>query len=193
MIEIPTLVEEVTQKEILLEQIINRAADGMTYVEVGCFIGGTFCYVGQRLVGKNVRMVAVDNWECSNISDGSKDYVGVQDNFYEEFKNNLKKCDLWYKPTSGRTPTIEIIKGDSIGVSCMFPSKTIDFLFLDGAHHYPYVADEIRAWLPKIKAGGIICGHDYSDPSVKRGVNEVLGQVNISSNGASYWKQINGL
>ena len=37
----------------------------------------------------------------------------------------------------------------------------IDFLFIDGCHSYEAVKTDIESWLPHVKAGGVILGHDY--------------------------------
>ena len=41
------------------------------------------------------------------------------------------------------------------------PDNTLDFCFIDADHRYEAVKQNIELWLPKIKSGGIICGHDY--------------------------------
>ena len=39
--------------------------------------------------------------------------------------------------------------------------KSLDLCFIDGNHEYEYVYNDIKIYLPKMKAGGIICGDDY--------------------------------
>jgi predicted O-methyltransferase YrrM len=60
-------------------------------------------------------------------------------------------------------------------VSQQFEDKSLDLVYIDGNHNYENVIEDITDWLPKIREGGIICGHDYSKhyyPSVIRAVNE---------------------
>jgi len=38
---------------------------------------------------------------------------------------------------------------------------SLDFVYIDANHSLPYVIDDIMTWLPKIRPGGIISGHDY--------------------------------
>jgi hypothetical protein len=55
--------------------------------------------------------------------------------------------------------------------------QPLDFVFIDADHSYEAVAADIDAWLPKIRAGGLISGHDYGHsrfPGVKRAVDERL-------------------
>jgi predicted O-methyltransferase YrrM len=43
----------------------------------------------------------------------------------------------------------------------LFPDEHFDFVFIDAAHDYASVVADIRGWLPKVKHGGILAGHDY--------------------------------
>lgn len=40
---------------------------------------------------------------------------------------------------------------------------SLDFVYVDARHDYKGVADDLRAWWPKLKCGGIFAGHDYVD------------------------------
>ena len=48
----------------------------------------------------------------------------------------------------------------------------LDIVFIDGNHKYQPVLDDIEAWYPQIRPGGLLCGHDYSPdhPEVSRAV-----------------------
>jgi hypothetical protein len=43
----------------------------------------------------------------------------------------------------------------------LLPNSGLDFVFIDGNHGYPYVREDIIAWWPKVKPGGLIAGDDY--------------------------------
>lgn len=66
---------------------------------------------------------------------------------------------------------------DSLAAADTLEDQTFDLVYLDSRHDYEWVRDEIRAWLPKVKKGGAISGHDYSPefPGVQKAVAEVLG------------------
>ena len=42
------------------------------------------------------------------------------------------------------------------------PDKSLDFVYIDGNHEFPYVAMDVAFWSKKVKTGGIVSGHDYS-------------------------------
>jgi len=37
----------------------------------------------------------------------------------------------------------------------------LDFIFIDGNHTYKHVWQDLSLWIPKIKPGGLIMGHDW--------------------------------
>ena len=42
------------------------------------------------------------------------------------------------------------------------PDRSIDWIYVDGAHSYTEVARDLwQAW-PKVRIGGILCGHDFA-------------------------------
>ena len=41
------------------------------------------------------------------------------------------------------------------------PNESLDFVYIDGNHHFKYVAEDICGWSKKVRKGGIISGHDY--------------------------------
>ncbi len=76
-----------------------------------------------------------------------------------------------------RSNSIEVFK--SFTVDCpnvtpvqVFPNikieplweESVDMVFIDTLHENPSDWEIIEFWLPKIKKGGIICGHDYYYP-----------------------------
>ncbi len=53
--------------------------------------------------------------------------------------------------------------------------ESLDFVYHDASHLYEDVKRDLNDWLPKIKNGGFICGHDYiehEDFGVKKAVDE---------------------
>jgi len=61
--------------------------------------------------------------------------------------------------------------------------EKVDLVFIDADHSYSSVWTDITTWLPKIRKGGIICGHDYIQdiPEVKKAVDEFFPNVNLEN------------
>jgi hypothetical protein len=49
----------------------------------------------------------------------------------------------------------------SVEASLQVPDRSLDYVYIDGDHHFDYVMTDIILWARKVKLGGILCGHDY--------------------------------
>ena len=79
----------------------------------------------------------------------------------------------------------------------LFPDLYFDFVFIDADHRYESVKADILGWMPKVRKGGVIAGHDYKwpgkrHPGVKRAVDEVFGDdVNVIPMPCTvWWKEV---
>lgn len=77
-------------------------------------------------------------------------------------------------------------KGTSAKVAKQVEDGSLDGAFFDGNHSYPDVRDNVREWLPKVRPGGWIGGHDYNHPlegkryGVKRAVDEFAAEKSLA-------------
>jgi len=70
------------------------------------------------------------------------------------------------------------IRGESSKTASKFDDDSIDFVYIDGDHSYESVVKDITLYLPKIRKGGIIAGHDYCDvawPETVNAIDETIG------------------
>ena len=56
--------------------------------------------------------------------------------------------------------------GDSAAMAANVADASVDFAFIDASKRPDKYKADIYAWLPKIKAGGFIQGHDWHHPNV---------------------------
>jgi len=77
--------------------------------------------------------------------------------------------------------------------------KSLDAVFIDAQHAYESVLEDIRLWLPKVRQGGIISGHDFNPWGVKnrsgvdRAVTESFDKINLfleSSGNCVWWRKV---
>jgi ubiquinone/menaquinone biosynthesis C-methylase UbiE len=63
----------------------------------------------------------------------------------------------------------------------LYDDESLDFVFIDASHEYEDVKNDILAWLPKVKEGGFIGGHDYSSSwdGVVRAVDEIFNNSEL--------------
>ncbi len=83
----------------------------------------------------------------------------------------------WDKMAAGvqaKFPTAHIMRRTSQEAVAAFEDGALDFVYIDANHGYKSVLDDLRAWFPKVRGGGILGGHDYDLESVKRAVDEFV-------------------
>lgn len=68
------------------------------------------------------------------------------------------------------------IQGDSAFYCNMFADNSLDLVFLDGAHDFASINKDIEGWWPKVKDGGIMCGHDF-EPACANIPPEIMEEV----------------
>lgn len=163
--------------ERVFDLAINKAEDGAKFVEIGVWKGGSTAYMGVEILksGKKIEYDAIDTFE------GSKEH-GVVVGLYEEAMQNLKPIlDL---------NIVNLIKGHSQDVVSKYADESLDFCFIDGSHEYEDVKKDILAYLPKVKKGGILAGHDYDRiwQGVINAVDEILGKVEVINGSWIYYK-----
>lgn len=54
---------------------------------------------------------------------------------------------------------------------------TLDFVYIDARHTYEAVSEDLAAWFPRLRPGGIIAGHDYDDGYFAEGLHGVRAAV----------------
>ena len=136
------------------------------FLEVGVYKGRSTAFLAVEIVnsGKKHELTSVDIFEPSKIM-----ALGGESYSIDEFCENLAHIgDLIFH---------DIVKAESIEAAKEFDNGTFDFVFIDAGHTYEEVLSDIQAWLPKMKDGGIISGHDYSAnwPGIEKSVKEVFG------------------
>ena len=76
----------------------------------------------------------------------------VDGTLFNHFVDNMKPVEGYYNA----------VKNYSIEAAKLYENESLDFVFIDAAHDYENVKADIIAWLPKVKQGGWIGGHDYT-------------------------------
>ena len=70
-------------------------------------------------------------------------------------------------------------------------SESVDFIFEDSLHSNPQLQDSLEFWVPLVKSGGIIAGHDYVQtwPDVVQEVDALAARLNatLQVQGSVWW------
>jgi len=122
--------------------------DNAVFVELGCFFGYSTVFLAKEIKRqkKNIVIHAVDRW-----TDETWDARG--EGVYDCFLQNLKDEDV--------KDIINVIKETTHNASMAFEGRSVDFVYIDAGHDEVDIKQDINDWLPKLKQGGWIGGHDY--------------------------------
>ena len=131
---------------------INRKIMAETLGELGLITGaeiGVAQGFHAKLLFENIpalKLYAVDVWEK---------YPG-----YNEYEDRIKR---YYREAKRRLSgyNVAFMKMFSMEAAKTFYDNSLDFVYIDGAHDFRSVAEDLCEWVPKVRVGGIVYGHDY--------------------------------
>jgi len=149
--------------ELALSRYGSRPA---RFVEIGAYKGRSTCYMAERILelGLGITFDVVDTFE-------GDEHIGAYD-VWADFTENLERAGLMSRITVHRRPSVEAAKE--------FTEDSVEFVFIDATHTYDAVSQDIAAWWPKVKAGGLIAGHDYPYfPGVNAAVNDFVARYDL--------------
>jgi hypothetical protein len=154
----------------LYSQAVNEAEDGDVFVEIGAWLGRSTAFLGQcvKASGKRIKLLVVDTFagsptEPSMISSAR----AIGGSVRSDFERNMRLADV--------LEIIEIKETRSVDAAPVVPDSSCALVFIDADHRYEAVRADIRAWIGKVRAGGIIAGHDcYTYAEVFNAVRDEL-------------------
>lgn len=159
------------------ETIIKRfnPADNLIGAEIGVFQAKTS---KQLLIGlPNLFLYMIDRWKEYAPSEKIGDVGAYMTNHNSDMWNSIYKKAI--RKVSEFTDRYKIIRRGSLRAVKQFEDNYFDFVFIDADHSYEGCKADIKAWLPKVKNGGYLCGHDYSRLSVKKAVDETFSDIEL--------------
>lgn len=107
--------------------------------------------------------------------------IGVQTGYFSDkiakfYTGKLLCVDLWgdevvyfeAQKLLADKSKFDLMRGDSLTMARFVADESLDFVYIDANHHYKECLEDIEAWYPKVRSGGIISGHDFcfSDPDL---------------------------
>lgn len=149
--------------ERFYNKVLNELKNGDSIVEVGIYKGKSILFLAEGIQDRylNIKLYGVDSFI------GEPTLSETSDDIRNDYHLNIR-------PFKDKIITIERPSLEAVN---SFPDGSIAFVYIDAAHDYNNVKADILAWMPKVKKGGILAGHDYNHPPVRKAVDEVLGEV----------------
>ena len=151
------------------KEMVKRFDTGSHFVEIGSFKGKSTACMGVEIInsGKEIKYDQVDTWLGSTEHRGDPSIRNGT--LFDEFKENTEKVSHVINP----------IRLASVEASKLYEDESLDFVFIDAAHDLVNVLRDIISWIPKVKKGGVIAGHDYGGAffGVNQGVDNYFAQI----------------
>lgn len=118
-------------------------------------------------------MIAVDPWAPCD--------------YYPDWPHEAHFAEFQFR-TAGKAVTVHRMTGHE--AAPLVPDGSLDFVFIDADHSLPAVKQDIADWLPKVRGGGLVSGHDIDKFQVERAVREALPNFEVLPNAVwAWWKR----
>lgn len=118
--------------------------------EIGVWEGS----FSERLCAANDRLqlTCVDPWQPMY------DYAA-------EAKNDAARLTAAFETAKHRLGRFGcvLMRMRSLEAAAQIPDRSLDFVYIDGNHRLDHVLADLDAWVPKVRQGGIVAGHDYTE------------------------------
>lgn len=141
--------------------LVTKVPDDGIFVECGAWLGSSSSYLCD-IAQDRIKVFIVDTWKGSPDELNSTHRLATTTDIFKIFIDNMGERSF--------TP----IRMDSCEASLQFNNESCDVVYIDMTHTYEAVKRDIECWLPKVKIGGYIAGHDYAfyAPGVIKAVDE---------------------
>jgi hypothetical protein len=150
------------------EQLINLIqVPNPKIAEIGVEYGG----YTQTYYNDSLEIHLIDMWQ----TEGNDFYFTQHPGQVERGYDKILK-------TYSDKKNVKIVKMKSDEAALLYEDEYFDWVYLDADHSYEAVINDIKNWLPKVKKGGVLSGHDFN-PSTdhpyheKFGVNKAVFEV----------------
>lgn len=128
-------------------------------VEIGSYSGeGTVV-----LASHFKEVLAVDPWENGYDQDDVASHQCPMEDVFNAFKERTTSLG-----------NVLHMRGKSLDALESFKDGVLDLVYIDGDHRYAGALADIKGWLPKLRKGGCMTGHDFSFPTVQQAVVETF-------------------
>lgn len=164
--------------QLLAQQLLPV---GCVIAEVGSFAGeSTAIFLETGRVAEMYCIDPYDDWFADDITN-HPDHKGIRMmDVYQTFKKSILD----------KYPQVQLLRSTSLVAAPMFKKDDFDLVYIDGRHEYDNVLADIKAWLPLVKSGGWITGHDIDLKGVNDAVFETVGAPDICFSDNSWAKRV---
>lgn len=149
-------------------KLVGKIPVGGTLVEIGSFKGKSLCSVSDIIKSNSLKVFSIDTFEGTESDNHDEAWTK---GMFQIFTDNIEKF--------GITDKVTVLKGMSSDMVKHLENESADLVFIDGDHTYEGCYKDIVDYLPIVKIGGVLSGHDYNSTfkGVIQATSELLGEV----------------
>lgn len=122
----------------------------------------------------------------------------ITENYRRWTPQMIAKNERQFDSRVGSHPNVTKMRMLSWDAAPLIEDGSLDLVFIDGDHSYEGVSRDIEMWLPKIRPGGVISGHDYDNTDkygdlfkgVDRAVHEFFGDDFQTAEDHVWWRVV---
>jgi predicted O-methyltransferase YrrM len=153
-----------TEAELLW--LAEQASRRWLIAEIGSFHGRSTRALADNCIGT---VIAVDPWYSGREKDAEigRSFGIAPEPPFPAFLRNMADSPC----------TVIPYRLDSLKAAQNLRNLRFDMVFIDGDHEYESVKEDILAWRPLLREGGLLCGHDYGHPDYHAGVTAVVNEL----------------
>lgn len=140
-------------REALRALIHSVCKPGCRMLEIGSWLGGgsTQVFIEELAAVAQAKLYCVDNWRGSaNVARHRE--VAAGHDIFATFLHHVREA--------GGDPFVLPLMMNSVDAAAISANGCFDLVFIDGDHSYASTRHDIELWRPKVRGGGILCGHD---------------------------------
>ena len=128
--------------------------DAKKIIEIGSWVGESTSHWATAIKHKEGGKVFSVDWFKGN-SGTDLEPIAQGENIYAMFNNNMVELGL--------REYINVFYMKSSDAAKFVKDGYADIVYIDASHDYESIKRDIFEWTPKVRKGGIICGHDCED------------------------------
>lgn len=134
---------------------IGAALNSMGLTGKGAEIGVAFGENAELILETSnlTTLILVDPWSAVKGQDG------------KGYANAIKDWHGCYCFCTGKLARFgeraKYMRMSSVEAAGQIPDGSLDFVYIDANHASPMIDNDLIAWWPKVKSGGVFGGHDY--------------------------------
>lgn len=134
--------------------------------------------------GEHAKLL-LDNLDIKKfyLVDAYTDYIGLETSWVLDYQGAKKRA----LEALAQYPQV-IWRYEMSETAARKIKKELDFVYIDANHAYEWVKKDIESWLPKVKSGGLVGGHDYQQrDGVTRTVEELRENYEVETKDIEWW------